>query len=210
MKKAVLIVITIFSVLLLNTCALEIANVIGPDGGWVFYDKGNYKDGWRYIQCSPYDFGEIKGTSAADIQAALDLCKKNNADWHKFGWELPNEADLKKMLECFSYGLTRFSSDYHYLSVNNLYNSEQYWVCSDSAHEARRNFGNHCSECGAAAGSNAWVPGDINTPDPSNLTSSSAWAPVVLHKNFKNEANGEVEKINTFSKPIRVRAIRRF
>jgi hypothetical protein len=28
---------------------------IGPAGGYVFYDKGSYSDGWRYLEASPND-----------------------------------------------------------------------------------------------------------------------------------------------------------
>jgi len=49
MKKLILIIFPV--ILLLSTCALEIANVIGPGGGYVYYDKGNYKGGWRYKEC---------------------------------------------------------------------------------------------------------------------------------------------------------------
>ena len=27
----------------------------GPAGGWVFYDKGNYDEGWRYLEAAPVD-----------------------------------------------------------------------------------------------------------------------------------------------------------
>ena len=27
----------------------------GPAGGWVFYDKGNYSEGWRYLEAAPED-----------------------------------------------------------------------------------------------------------------------------------------------------------
>jgi len=27
----------------------------GPAGGWIFYDKGNYSDGWRYLEAAPQD-----------------------------------------------------------------------------------------------------------------------------------------------------------
>jgi uncharacterized repeat protein (TIGR02543 family) len=26
----------------------------GPAGGWIFYDKGSYSDGWRYLEAAPY------------------------------------------------------------------------------------------------------------------------------------------------------------
>jgi hypothetical protein len=26
---------------------------VGPAGGWVFYDKGSYSDGWRYLEAAP-------------------------------------------------------------------------------------------------------------------------------------------------------------
>jgi len=118
MKKTVLIIVS--AIFLFSTCALEIANVIGPGGGYVFYDKGNYDGGWRYIECSPFDFGELKDDSDDSIIKAMKLCEDHSGGWYSFPWELPEEAQLKKMLECFSYGLTRFSPDYYYLSVNKL------------------------------------------------------------------------------------------
>lgn len=30
---------------------------IGPAGGYVFYDKGSYSDGWRYLEAAPKDVG---------------------------------------------------------------------------------------------------------------------------------------------------------
>ncbi len=27
----------------------------GPAGGWIFYDKGSYSDGWRYLEAAPVD-----------------------------------------------------------------------------------------------------------------------------------------------------------
>ena len=30
----------------------------GPAGGFVFYDKGTYSDGWRYLEAAPVDFGD--------------------------------------------------------------------------------------------------------------------------------------------------------
>jgi len=115
MKKILFLIIPV--IFLFNTCALEIANVIGPGGGYVFYDKGNYDNGWRYIECSPFDFGELKDIEEESILRAMDLCRENSGGWYRFQWELPDEAQMKKLLECFSYGLTRFSPDYYYLAV---------------------------------------------------------------------------------------------
>jgi hypothetical protein len=116
MKRTALFFLLI--ILLLSSCALEIANVIGPGGGYVFYDKGNYDGKWRYIECSPFDIGELKAIDNDNLKWAVDECKKQSGGWYTFNWELPTEAQLKKMLECFSYGLTRFSPDYYYLAVN--------------------------------------------------------------------------------------------
>ena len=32
----------------------------GPAGGWVFYDKGNFSGGWRYLEAAPHDLGEAQ------------------------------------------------------------------------------------------------------------------------------------------------------
>jgi len=212
MKKIVLVIFTILAIFLFNTCALEIANVIGPDGGYVFYDKGSYNYGWRYIQCSPYDFGELNSNSTMEsmVNTALSLCRENNANWHKFGWELPDEGDLRKMLECFSYGLTRFSPRFYYLAVNNLYIAPSWWIC---VNEAMRNQGNFCTTCGdPAPPPTGWVRNDDEPPNPDFLADPSVWEIVILHKNFDNHLNGIVERVDasSISESIRVRAIRRF
>jgi len=119
MKKTALLIFPV--IFLLTTCALEIANVIGPGGGYVYYDKGNYKDGWRYKECSPFDIGELKDIDDASLSKALRSCIDQSDEWYAYNWEIPDEADMKKILECFSYGLTRFSPDYYYLSINGKY-----------------------------------------------------------------------------------------
>jgi len=220
MKKITFIIISVSAIFLFNACALEIANVLGPDGGYVFYDKKNYTFGWRYIQCAPHDFGELRGDISNKeliVSEALKKCSDNSADWHKFGWELPSEADIRKMLECFSYGLTRFSPDYYYLSVDNLYAPGRYWTCQNSANcslngDGIRNTGNFCTNCSDPAPlSNVWETEEDAPPNPDLLTNSSQWVIKIFHKNFSNEPNGVIEEVTNFgNNPVRVRAIRRF
>jgi len=182
MKKMTLIIFPV--ILLLSACALEIANVIGPGGGYVYYDKGSYKGGWRYKECSPFDIGELKDVGLKSLEKAVDLCKAQSEEYFTYSWEIPDEADMKKILECLSYGLTRFSPDYYYLSANK---TSHYDPVSP----------------------NSWNP--------------ETWDPVVLHKNFENALNGEVEKVSPLDKDgnpikdskgkpivIRVRPIRKF
>jgi uncharacterized repeat protein (TIGR02543 family) len=37
---------------------------VGPAGGLIFYDKGNYDNGWRYLEAAPGDQGSKKWTAA--------------------------------------------------------------------------------------------------------------------------------------------------
>jgi len=121
MRKIAIIIFPV--ILLLSACALEIANVIGPGGVWVYYDKGNDKGGWRYKGCSPFDIGELnfkefQADEVKSLEKAVKLCIEQSAEYFTYDWEIPDEADMRKMLECFSYGLTRFKPDYYYLSAN--------------------------------------------------------------------------------------------
>jgi len=212
MKKNSIIIISALLILLFNTaCALEIANVIGPQGGYVYDDKGNYTYGWRYLQCSSKDFGTVKDVTPDSIKDALKKCKTKSAVENNFGWELPDEDTLRKLLECFSYGLTRFSPDYYYLAVNNLYASGRWWVCT-CMQEGVQNRGNFCSECGQPAPSQGWIIDKDDPPNPAHLKDENEWEAVILHKNFDNAANGVVEKVTEVPENllIRVRAIRRF
>ena len=43
----------------------------GPGGGWIFYDKGGYSDGWRYLEAAPNDQGVTPwGCYGASFQGA--------------------------------------------------------------------------------------------------------------------------------------------
>jgi len=36
-----------------STVTTTIIGTVGPAGGYIFYDKGNYSDGWRYLEAAP-------------------------------------------------------------------------------------------------------------------------------------------------------------
>lgn len=49
----------------------------GPAGGIIFYDKGEYSDGWRYLEAAP-----------ADLRAVVDTPTVDKSDpWYDFGEE---------------------------------------------------------------------------------------------------------------------------
>ena len=43
---------------------------IGPAGGYVFYDKGSYSDGWRYLEAAPADLRVVDGVPTVDKTAS--------------------------------------------------------------------------------------------------------------------------------------------
>ena len=68
----------------------------GPAGGIIFYDKGEYSDGWRYLEAAPADLRVVAGTPTVD----------KSDPWYDFGDEF------------FVFGYYRKSSDGNNLYVN--------------------------------------------------------------------------------------------
>ena len=46
---------------------------IGPAGGYIFYDRGYYENGWRYLEAAPADMKVINGVPTVD--ATSDIYK---------------------------------------------------------------------------------------------------------------------------------------
>ena len=67
MKKALLVLCA-----LLIICVSAFADDYkvgdeGPAGGIIFYDKGEYSDGWRYLEAAPADVWLVDGVPELDL-----------------------------------------------------------------------------------------------------------------------------------------------
>ena len=116
MKRIKIIVFFISIVTLLSACALEVANVVGPAGGYVFYDKRSYDGGWRYLECCPINAGEIleydEASAVIEAQAKLKSFTYGNFK----DWELPDEGELIQMLGSFRWELTKFENKHQFIT----------------------------------------------------------------------------------------------
>ena len=115
----------------------------GPAGGFVFYDKGSYSDGWRYLEAAPsdqstgtkWDNGSFSTTGATAIAVgtghantttivssqgagsyAAKLCDDLNIDIYS-DWFLPSKDELNQMYENLKeHGVGGFAEDEYWSS----------------------------------------------------------------------------------------------
>jgi len=64
---------------------------IGPAGGIIFFDKGNYSDSWQYLEAAPSEF-----EFAANWNSANEMIKLLNINGFT-DWRLPNRDELSFM-----------------------------------------------------------------------------------------------------------------
>ena len=128
----------------------------GPAGGWIFYDKGSYADGWRYLEAAPedqsesaewglyaYSFPGAKGTAigtgkiitqtivsiSAEAGIAARLCTAYRAGG-KSDWFLPSKDELNLMYTNLKKnGVGGFSASAYWSSTeyNEYYAWNQYF-----------------------------------------------------------------------------------
>ncbi len=124
----------------------------GPGGGWIFYDKGNTKDGWRYLEAAPVDQsvkiewsnGDYIDTGASgtaigdgklntrkiiatqgDGQYAAKICSDYRGGG-KSDWFLPSKDELNLMYENLKKNGTGDFTEYYYWS-SSQFNKENAW-----------------------------------------------------------------------------------
>ena len=78
---------------------------IGPAGGYIFYDKGSYSDGWRYLEAAPNDLSEAYyyggyGTEIGNTSEAVGTGKSNTETIIK---KLGNETCAAKACSDYIY-----------------------------------------------------------------------------------------------------------
>jgi TolB-like protein len=85
---------------------------VGPSGGYVFYDKGSYSDGWRYLECAPANY-ELDIQINGDLGSRLYTMNINRLT----GWRIPTPDELNLMYgNLKQWNLGGFRDDWYYSS----------------------------------------------------------------------------------------------
>jgi hypothetical protein len=120
---------------------------IGPAGGYIFYDKGNYSDGWRYLEAAPEstEWNKVKwggygtwlgtqleiGTGQSNTNIIINWlnshsetgCAAQLCDSLTYGgysdWFMPSYDELLQMYENLKlFGLGGFADAYYSSSTD--------------------------------------------------------------------------------------------
>jgi hypothetical protein len=101
-------------------CALDGGNLIGPGGGFVFYDKGSYSNNWRYLECAPENTGTRSWVDAEQF------CKEYSHGGYD-DWRLPDIGELKKLLDRQSHRSSPFKNGVYWSSSSAEDNGGRAW-----------------------------------------------------------------------------------
>jgi signal recognition particle subunit SEC65 len=100
--KKLIFCLTISFAFICFACELEGAAVIGPGGGMVFYDKGLYKDGWRYLECT---FNPLKEYDNNDKPSNSEISDQitdfNTKNGKKSDWRWPTYDEAEKITKAY-------------------------------------------------------------------------------------------------------------
>ena len=121
--SVVVCTVVLFPALICTACPLDGAPIIGPAGGAVFYDKGNYAGDWRYLECAPDDAGTLSGTSGhIDFTQAVAMTANYSCSGFS-DWRLPSDTEFEVMWK----NLHHTFGAYMGLSIN----EKNYYLTSD-------------------------------------------------------------------------------
>lgn len=140
----------------------------GPAGGFIFYDKGSYDDGWRYLEAAPMDIpgkypwgANIKitglcGNSKKDTDLIIEqvgpgmyaalVAKKFQYNGYS-DWFLPYQNELELMyLNLYIKGIGNFRSETYWGTCYFINNYYFYPACFDfkTGENLHRLFNNSC------------------------------------------------------------------
>jgi hypothetical protein len=92
-QKSITVSITSRGLTKVNFSGIEAASVgnHGPSGGIIFYDKGNYSNGWRYMEAAPKNSEFQSDWNSAEVK-----CKRLNIGGFS-NWQMPSRYDLNLM-----------------------------------------------------------------------------------------------------------------
>lgn len=147
MKKLLIIFVALIAAIQCvaqNPCTYSIGS-IGPAGGYIFYDKGNNSNGWRYLEAAPNDIGDFPwgcfgtftnltadsiGSGENNTAAIAQACGPNNATQQCLNYTFNGYSDW------FLPSIDELIALFTNLWANGIGNFDaangQYWSSSDS------------------------------------------------------------------------------